>query len=146
MFTLQTEMAMPRTGRNDQSFGLQRVTVDREPKWTGDQVHGLHRPILHASAEPFGLLLHAGHQLVAIDPFGKTGIILHDTGGGEQSTRHRAGEDQRSKIGARGVKRRGEPRATSPDNDNFLHTVSEKLKKAFRKIKGRTPAWPGVTG
>ena len=63
--------------------------------------------MLDTRAEAFGLFLHPNHQLIAVDPFRKTGIVFDDAGGSEEAAGHDAGEHQGVKIGARCVKRGG---------------------------------------
>jgi len=69
----------------------------------------------------FGLFLHPRHQFITVHTFGKAGEIFHDARGGEQTAGLFAGEHERRKLRARGVKRGGPTRRTGTDDDNFFH-------------------------
>src|SRR5688572_27523500 len=107
MFALKSEMTMTRTGGDDQRLRFDWVAIDTESERLLRNLNRFHRSELHLGAETLGLFLHACHQFIAIDPFGKAGKVFDDAGGGEQSARHGASEHERLEIGARGVKRGG---------------------------------------
>ena len=90
MMTFAVSMASPSTVRS---------------KGRGEKSAASSVPKLDAGAKTFGLLLHAGHQFIAIHALGKAGEIFDDAGGGQQPAGLRAGEDQRLQIGARRIKR-----------------------------------------
>ncbi len=80
--------------------------------------------VLHdrAGAEPLGLLLHAGHQRLAVHPFGKAGEVLdvggeHELPAGDHLSRRLALDHERVQVGAGSVDSGG-PRGRAAAHDH----------------------------
>ena len=121
MLRLEADAARAGAGGDDDGGGFERVAIDNELERPAGEIDAVEVAELDTRAETLGLLLELLHQLEAIDALGKTGEVLDRAGGGEQPAGLRAGEDERGKIGARGVDRGGEPGASGADDDNLFH-------------------------
>jgi len=117
----QAEMTMTSAAGDDHGLAFDDFPVDVEEEGAFGKIDRFDGPEFAASAEAFGLLLHAGHQLIAVDAFGKAREILNDTGRREEPAGHDAGEDERLKVGTGGVKSGREACATGAYNDDFFH-------------------------
>ena len=89
-----------------------------------------------------GLGLHAGHQLIAINPLGKTREILHDARGGQESSGHGAREDQRLEIGAGRVNGSSQTGAASPNDHDVFHVVTDRLPRKPTPAKSQFETLP----
>ena len=101
--------------------GLQPFVVRFDPNVIVRWIEIGHLGVGKARAEFLGLLVHVHDQLRPVDSFGKAGKIFHQRGRGKLTARLAAFEHQRTQVRARGINRRGQPGATAPDNDHFLH-------------------------
>ena len=98
------------------------AAVNREFEWAVAEIHIFHRAAkFYYGPKPFGLLLHADHQVSAINAFWKTRVVFNNASGGEQPSRHRTSENDRSKLCACSVQGGGEACATGTDDRNFLN-------------------------
>ena len=88
-------MAVAGATGDDQGLGLNHFAIDSQREWSFRQIHRFERAELHARAEALGLFLHPGHQLIAVNAFGKTGIVFDDTRGCEQASWQCSREHQR---------------------------------------------------
>src|SRR3954465_13680334 len=118
-------MAMACTAGDDECFSLDSFAIDGEQKRFLRQVSGFDGLHLDARAKTFGLFLKAIHQFVAVDAFGEAGIVFEEGGGGEQTARWAAGNDQRAQVRASGVKSGGETGASGADNGDLFHRARE---------------------
>ena len=118
---LQAQVPMAGPAGDDDGLGLDRFAIHGQLERLPGQVHRLDGAELDARAEALGLLLHARHQLVAVNAFREAGIILDHGGGGQQAARVRAGQHQRAQVRPRGVKRGRQAGAAGTDDDDFFH-------------------------
>src|SRR5262245_43342513 len=112
-------MTMARAAGDDERLRFYWLAVRRDDERLFRKIHRFDRRKLYSGAETFRLLLHSSHQFITINAFGKSRIIFHDARSCQQTARHDAGEDKWLEIGARGVKRRCQPRATGSHDDDF---------------------------
>ena len=75
----------------------------------------------NARSISFGLLAHIRHQLRSEDSTWKAGKILNQCGGRKLSAGLASFQNKRTEIGAGGINRGGQPRATAPDNNHLFH-------------------------
>lgn len=122
VFAFDAEVAVAGSGGDDDGLGLEAFTVDGEgegPAGKIDVFDGGERA--DAGTEPFGLLLHVGHELEPVDALDEAWIVLDDGGGGEETALHAAGDDEWVEVGAGGVEGGGEAGAAGADDDDVFH-------------------------
>ena len=113
---------------------LHRFAVHRQYEQVFGKIHRFERGEFDPRAKAFGLLLHAHHQLIAVNALGETRKIFDDARGSKQAARLQAGKHERIQIRPRGVKRRGQTRATRADDDHFFHIRTRNISLSAGKL------------
>ena len=125
--SFSSPVARRRTTRDNQRFCFEPLVIRANTNVLAAHFEIGHFRIRKARAEFFRLRVHVHDQLRTVDAFRKAGKVFHHGRGGELAAGMASLEDERTQVGARGVNRRGQPRATAPDDDHFLHR--EKLAR-----------------
>ena len=113
------QMPVAGTGGDDDSFGRDGFTIHIEGKGAPGKIHRLHGAKTRPGAKALGLFLHAGHQFVAVHPFGETGLA--------------SGEHEGGQIGPGRVERRRPTGAARTNDDNFFHKGRKHRRRAHRR-------------
>ena len=124
LFTVQAEMSVPCPAGDDERLCQNFAAIDRKLEWANTEINIFHRAAkFYIGAETFSLLLHADHQIGAINTLRKAWIIFDNARGGEETSRHRAGENGGGKLRARSVYGCSETCATGADDRDFLNVI-----------------------
>jgi len=120
--------------RDDNRFRLEGFAVHGKKKRFLGEISRFDDTKLDARTKALCLLLEAVHKFESIHAFGKAGIILDDSGGGQEATGLFTRKDQGLEIGACRVKRRCQAGASRTDNNHFFHVArSLGAERANRK-------------
>ena len=93
--------------------------VDDQVERPRREVGARHRAAADVGAEPFGLLAHVAHELVAVDPFGVARVVIDFGGGGQLAARFDPFVEYGVQVGARGVDGRRISGRAAADNQTF---------------------------
>jgi hypothetical protein len=103
VLALEIEVPMAGTAGDNDRFSLHLLTIDCEFEWLRVEIDCFYGAELNPGAKPFSLFLHPHHQLISIDPFGETRVILNYRGRSQQAPGLPPCENQRPQVRSRGV-------------------------------------------
>ena len=141
LFRRQPEPAGRSAGSHYQGPGFDPLAFHIDAERTSGEFRVLDGTVHVFGPEVLGLLLHVLDQIRAVDPFGKTGEVLHQGRERELSSGFVSADDQRHQIGPGRVDGRGVSGTAGSNDHNISH---QKPWKGGMKLF-TVACWRGVS-